>query len=55
MKLKGAIDAFNIDLKDKKVLVRHFKQDRISNYVRITIGTREQTDILISKIKEIIE
>lgn len=42
-------------LKENKVLVRHFTQNRISDYVRITIGTREQTDILINKIKDIIK
>lgn len=41
-------------LKDKKVLVRHFKDSRVQNYVRITIGTKEQTDVLLEKIKEII-
>lgn len=42
-------------LKSHKVLVRHFSDSRVSPYVRITIGTREQTDILIQKIKEILE
>lgn len=42
-------------LKERKVLVRHFSDGRVSPYVRITIGTRAQTDVLIQKIKEILE
>lgn len=42
-------------LKERKVLVRHFNDGRVSPYVRITIGTRAQTDVLIQKIKEILE
>ena len=42
-------------LKERKVLVRHFNDGRVSPYVRITIGTKAQTDVLIQKIKEILE
>lgn len=41
-------------LKDKGVLVRHWNKPRISDYLRITIGTDEEMNILIEKIKEII-
>ena len=42
-------------LKERGILIRHFDSDIIAQYNRITIGTREQTDILLKAIKEILE
>ena len=39
-------------LKSKKVFIRYFNLPRISNYVRISIGTDEEMDIFLSEVKK---
>jgi len=41
-------------LKEKGILIRQWNKPRISEYVRITIGAREQMDALINAIENII-
>lgn len=42
-------------LKENGVLVRHFKSDRISDFVRITIGTKDEMKTLISEVSKIVK
>ena len=42
-------------LKNRGILVRHFSAPRIDGFVRITIGTPQQMEILLGQIKEILE
>ncbi len=44
-----------LSLKARGILVRHFGNPRISDFVRITIGTEKQMDIFIRTVKSILE
>ena len=41
-------------LRDRGIIVRHFKLSRIDDFLRITIGTDEQSDELVTALKEIL-
>ncbi len=43
------------ELRKRCILVRHFTNERISEYNRITIGTKEQMDKFLDAITEILE
>lgn len=42
-------------LKEKKIFVRYWNKPRISEYLRITVGTPEEMDTLISALEQIIK
>ena len=46
-------DQLYVELKNKGILVRYFAEERIDGFLRITIGTDDEMDILIRKMKEI--
>lgn len=47
-------EQFYLELKKRGILVRHFTKERIKDFNRITIGTPEEMQTMISKIKEIL-
>ena len=42
-------------LKADGILVRHFDAPRIEDYCRITVGSREQMETLVTGVKKILE
>jgi len=41
-------------LRDRGIIVRHFKSPRIEEFLRITIGTDEQSGELVAALKDIL-
>lgn len=44
-----------LKLKEKGVLIRHFDKEKLTDYNRITIGSKEEMIIFIQKLKEVLE
>ena len=42
-------------LKSRKILVRYFNLRRLADCLRITVGTREEIDILLKNLKELVD
>ena len=42
-------------LRQKGILVRHFDKPKLTDYLRITIGSREQMAALVCALTEILE
>ena len=43
-----------LELKERGVLVRYFSLPRIDNFLRVSIGSEEEMDVLLEKLKEIV-
>jgi histidinol-phosphate aminotransferase len=41
-------------LREQGIIVRHFKQDRIDQFLRITVGTEQQNQLLLQTLAEIL-
>lgn len=41
-------------LKEKKILVRHWNKEKISNYLRISVGTDAEMDLLLENMSKIL-
>ena len=41
-------------LRERRILVRHFRQPRIARFIRITVGTDPQCDALLTALREIV-
>lgn len=52
---KIAGEELYLKLKGRGVLVRHFNEKRIKDFVRITVGTDEEIKILLKEIEEILK
>ena len=49
----GGADLF-ARLRERGVLVRHFRKPRIAEYLRITVGTDEQCDRLVAELRSLL-
>jgi len=43
------------DLRNRGILVRHWNKDRISEYLRVSIGTDEEMDTFVSQCRDIVK
>jgi len=46
---------FYTELKARGILIRHWNKPRLSEYTRITIGTRAQMELFLTAVEEILE
>jgi len=51
---KSKAESIASKLREKAIIVRHFKQERIQEFLRITIGTAEECEALIEALTEIL-
>jgi histidinol-phosphate aminotransferase len=42
-------------LRDRGIIVRHFSKPRIDQYLRVTIGTKDQNNLLIDNLQKILQ
>ena len=47
-------DAAAPPLRERGIIVRHFRQPRIEQFLRITVGTDEQTGLLLAALADIL-
>lgn len=46
--------ALSAQLRERRILVRHFRAPRIDQFLRITVGTNPQCDALVEALQELV-